>query len=90
MRKRIAELLPSREGHFDYESGHHGSAWLELERLFLQPQKVRPLAEELAGKLRRFQADVVCAPLVEGAFVGLMVSTSPGIGVVVASGKGRR
>ena len=36
MQGQVAQLLPSREGHFVYESGHHGALWLELERLALR------------------------------------------------------
>jgi orotate phosphoribosyltransferase len=72
----LDELLPRREGHFVFESGHHGQVWLEMERLFLHPDRVRPLAEALADRLRKYQATAVCGPLVEGAFVGLMVASS--------------
>jgi len=56
MKEQVAQLLPKREGHFVFESGHHGQVWLDLERLFLHPERVQPL--------------------VEGAFVGLMVASS--------------
>jgi len=36
---------------------------------------VRPLALELAGRVRRYDVDAVCGPLVEGAFVALTVAT---------------
>jgi len=76
LQRRVDALLPKREGHFVYESGHHGRLWLDLERLFLQPERVRPLAEELAHRLRDRRVDVVCGPLVEGAFVGLLLASS--------------
>jgi len=76
MQERVARLLPSREGHFVFESGHHGQVWLDLERLFLHPDRVRPLAEGLADRLREHRLEAVCGPLVEGAFVGLMVASS--------------
>jgi orotate phosphoribosyltransferase len=75
MQEQVEQLLPKREGHFVFESGHHGEVWLELELLFLRPQRVRPLAEALADRLRSYEAEVVCGPLVEGAFVGLMVGS---------------
>ena len=74
--EQIAQLLPTREGHFIFESGHHGQFWLDLERLFLHPERVRPLAEELAGRLRDHQIEAICGPLIEGAFVGLMVASA--------------
>jgi orotate phosphoribosyltransferase len=73
---QLEQLLPQREGHFVFESGHHGRLWLDMERLLLHPDRVRPLAETLADRLRRHQAEAVCGPLVEGAFVGLMVASS--------------
>ncbi len=79
MQKVVARLLPAREGHFEYESGHHGRTWLDLEVLFLEPDKVRPLAEELGQRLARHRPEVICGPLVEGAFVGLMVASFMGL-----------
>jgi orotate phosphoribosyltransferase len=72
----VAGLLPKREGHFVFESGHHGAVWLDLERLFVRPERVQPLADALADRLGGHQAAVVCGPLVEGAFLGLMVASS--------------
>jgi orotate phosphoribosyltransferase len=73
----IALLLPRREGHFVYESGYHGELWLELERLCLQPvSSVQPLAEALAQRLREHRPEAISAPLVEGAFVGLIVASA--------------
>ena len=74
--EEVAQLLPKREGHFVFESGHHGQLWLDLELLFLHPERVQPLAEALADRLRAYQPSAVCGPLVEGAFVGLMVAAS--------------
>jgi len=76
MQEQVEQLLPKREGHFVFESGHHGQTWLDLERLFLHPERVQPLAEALANRLRRHQVAAVCGPLIEGAFVGLMVASS--------------
>ena len=71
----ILNLMPARRGHFLLESGHHGSLWLELEKLCLDPRRVQPLAAELAKRLSKRTVEVVCGPLVEGAFVGLMVAS---------------
>src|SRR5712691_2281731 len=76
MQEQVAQLLPTREGHFVFESGHHGQLWLDLELLFLRPELVQPLAKALADRLRAHQPSAVCGPLVEGAFVGLMVASS--------------
>src|SRR2546428_807791 len=76
MQEQVAKLLPQREGHFVFESGHHGQVWLDLELLLLHPERVPPLAEALADRLRGHQVAAGCGPLVEGAFVGPMVASS--------------
>ena len=76
---QVAALLPGREGHFVFESGHHGALWLELERLALHPEKLRPLIDALVERMRAHRAEAVCAPLVEGAFVGLLVAEALGL-----------
>ena len=75
----IAGLLPARQGHFVFESGHHCASWIDLERLFLRPDAVRPFAVELAERLRRHSIEAVCGPLVEGAYVALMVAERLGV-----------
>jgi len=72
--KEVAALLPWRKGHFKFESGHHGDTWLNLELLCLQPEPVEQLAAVLADCVSGLQPDIVCGPLVEGAFVALMVA----------------
>jgi orotate phosphoribosyltransferase len=71
----ILNLLAARKGHFLLESGHHGDLWLDLECLCLRPRLVRPIAAELARRLSILDVEAVCGPLVEGAFVGLMVAS---------------
>jgi orotate phosphoribosyltransferase len=74
VQEKVLELLSGRQGHFLLESGHHGDLWLDLETLCLQPQRVQAVAGGLAAPLSDLQVDAVCGPLVEGAFVGLMVA----------------
>jgi orotate phosphoribosyltransferase len=74
MEAKVLELLSGRQGHFLLESGHHGDLWLDLETLCLQPQRVQAVVAGLAPALSDLQVDAVCGPLVEGAFVGLMVA----------------
>jgi hypothetical protein len=33
----VTAFLSSVRGHFLQESGHHGSVWMDLETLFLDP-----------------------------------------------------
>ena len=61
------------------ESGHHGELWLELERLCLRPERVRPFATELTRLLKPYNIEAVCGPLNEGAFVALMVAEELGV-----------
>lgn len=68
-------LFPARKGHFKMESGHHGDLWLDLELLCLHPQRMNRLASELAKKLASHNIEMVCGPLIEGAFVGLKVAS---------------
>ena len=70
----VLRLLSGRRGHYVLESGHHGELWLDLEVLCLRPRVVRALAVELASRLRYLEIDAVCGPLIEGAFVAMMVA----------------
>ncbi|MCA9194191.1 MAG: hypothetical protein KDB03_20620 [Planctomycetales bacterium] len=74
MTRDLNELIPQRHGHFEFESGHHGDTWLDLELLFQRPSLIRPHAERLADAIRQSAVEVICGPLVEGAFVGQMVA----------------
>jgi len=79
MEDDILPLVRARRGHFRFESGHHAELWLDLEALCLHPAAVRPFARRLAERLRPHAADVVCGPLVEGAFVALFVAEALGL-----------
>ncbi len=74
MAEKVLELLSARRGHFLLESGHHGDFWLDLEALCYQPHRLRAMETELATAISDWRVDAVCAPLVEGAFVGLFVA----------------
>jgi orotate phosphoribosyltransferase len=75
MNDGLLSLFAARKGHFRFESGHHGDLWLDLELLCQRPESVRPFASELARRLAPWRVDAVCGPLVEGAFVALMVAS---------------
>lgn len=74
----IFNLFSTRRGHFLLESGHHGEIWLDLELLCRQPADLKPLAVALTERLAPFGVDAVCGPLIEGAFVGLIVTETLG------------
>ena len=75
LQEDVLNLLSARKGHFLLESGHHGNLWLDLELLCHVPRRVRPLAAELARRLSKLQPEIICGPLVEGAFIGLMAAS---------------
>jgi orotate phosphoribosyltransferase len=78
MADHLLSLVRGRHGHFKLESGHHGDLWFDLETLCLNSREIRAFAERLAARLKKYQVDVVCGPLVEGAFVALLVSLELG------------
>src|SRR5271154_1180015 len=75
MQEKVMDLISPRRGHFLLESGHHGDLWLDLESLCLRPRLVQGLAKELAQRLSLLRVEAVCGPLVEGAFVALLVAS---------------
>jgi orotate phosphoribosyltransferase len=77
--EELVSQLPGRIGHFRLESGHHSDLWIDLELLCLRPEFVRQRAAELAARLRKHRVDAVCGPLVEGAFVALLVASDLGV-----------
>jgi orotate phosphoribosyltransferase len=77
-REDLLSLLAARKGHFRYESGHHGDLWLEIPRLYLRPDRLRPLAAELARRLAVYGVEAVCGPLVEGAMLAQMIAEELG------------
>jgi len=78
MKEKLLSLVHGRQGHFKLESGHHGDLWFQLETLCLHSREIRPFAVRLAERLTRHNVEVVCGPLVEGAFVALLVSLELG------------
>jgi len=84
MKEKLLSLVHGRQGHFKLESGHHGDLWFQLETLCLHSREIRPFAVRLAERLTRHNVEVVCGPLVEGAFVALLVSQELGCEFVYA------
>jgi orotate phosphoribosyltransferase len=75
----VLALMSARTGHFALESGHHGELWLELDALFWDPSALEPLAHRLADLIRPHAPDVVCGPLVGGAFLAHLVAARIGV-----------
>jgi orotate phosphoribosyltransferase len=75
----ILSLLPMRKGHFRLESGHHGDLWIDLELLCFDPRPLQPLVRRIAERLSRHEVEIVCGPLVEGAFLALLAASELGL-----------
>jgi orotate phosphoribosyltransferase len=67
-------LVAGRRGHFELESGHHGGLWLDLDPLFTQPKRIAPFVEKLATMIRPFDVEIICGPLLGGAFLAQLVA----------------
>jgi orotate phosphoribosyltransferase len=73
------ELATARRGHFRLESGHHSALWLDLDALFADPDAIAPFVAGLTSQLWPHAVDVVCGPLVGGAFLAQLVAQALGI-----------
>lgn len=65
----------ARRGHFLYESGYHSDLWIDLETLCHHPATLRLFVTELCKQIVDFAPEVICGPLVEGAFVALLAAS---------------
>jgi orotate phosphoribosyltransferase len=72
----VLDLVPGRRGHYAFESGYHGDLWLDLDALFARPGILRPHAAALADLVRPAHPDVVCGPLLGGAYAAQLVAES--------------
>ena len=79
MKERLIGMVGGRNGHFKLESGHHGERWLDLDQLFTRPRDLRPFAQDLANRLAAHRPQVICGPLIGGAFVAQMVAEELGV-----------
>jgi orotate phosphoribosyltransferase len=84
MKEHLLSLVRGRQGHFLLESGHHGDLWYQLETLCLHSLEIQPFVGRLAAQLAPYEVEVICGPLVEGAFVALLVSLELGCEFVYA------
>jgi len=75
----LLSSLPAREGHFLLESGYHTDLWLTLDALFVDPAKIAPLVDALAGKLRTYEPTAICGSLLGGAFLAQALASTIGV-----------
>jgi orotate phosphoribosyltransferase len=74
LQTEVLELFAAREGHFRFESGHHGDLWLDIPPAYIEPKRLRRFAAELASMLSSHEVEAVCGPMVEGALLAQMVA----------------
>ena len=84
LEQELLGAAAASRGHFVYESGHHGDLWLELETLFVEARRVQRWAAALAERAAACRPEVVCGPLVGGAFVAQMLAAEMGAGFIFA------
>src|SRR3954470_23666736 len=72
----LLNLMAVRNGHFRYESGHHGALWLDLDRLYVRPRLLQPFVADLARRLATHDIEVICGPMFGGAFVAEMIAAA--------------
>lgn len=65
----LLQIVNATHGHFAMESGYHSEVWLDLDSLFADMSRIEPFVAALAHSLSRYNVDVVCGPLVGGAFL---------------------
>ncbi len=75
----LLDLVAARRGHFRLESGYHGALWLDLDALFADARAVDPLVTRLADALGAHAPDLVCGPLLGGAFLAQLVALKLGV-----------
>lgn len=82
--KQILEAFHRTEGilhgHFLLTSGRHSDTYMQCAKLFADPKESEVLCEELAERLKCFNADVVLSPAVGGIIMGYEVARKLGVG----------
>jgi orotate phosphoribosyltransferase len=61
------------------ESGYHSDAWFELDRLFLDLDRLHPFIRELGLLLTGREIEVVCGPMTGGAKLADLVAREIGV-----------
>ena len=70
----LERLLQLRQGHFEFESGHHGDLWIDLDGLLERPRRLQPYVEDLARRLATWRIEMICGPLTGGAFLAQLIA----------------
>jgi orotate phosphoribosyltransferase len=77
--QQLLQAVAASRGHFLYESGHHGDLWLDLEGLFVEARRTCKWVAALAEQAAICQPELVCGPLVGGAFVAQLLAVEMGV-----------
>jgi orotate phosphoribosyltransferase len=75
----LRRLLGARDGHFLFESGHHGRLWLDLDAMLWDPAALTSCLSALAEPVSDAGADLVVGPLVGGALLGYRIAERLGL-----------
>ena len=70
----MTRLAHPRSGHFDLGTGYHGDVWLDLDAMFLRPERLRPHLRILADHLRQHRIDTICGPMEGGALLAFALA----------------
>lgn len=79
MSEALIALIGGRRGHFRLESGYHGDRWFDLDRMFAEPERLRPHLAELAGRLARHRPAAICGPMTGGARLAALLAAELGV-----------
>ena len=79
MSDTLLRVVSARRGHFRFESGLHGTLWLDLDTLFVDLPAIDPLIDRLARALRPCAMTAVCGPMTGGAFLAQILASRLGV-----------
>ena len=75
----LLAIVGGRRGHFRLESGYHGALWLDLDALFADSAVTDPFVSRLVASVRAHRPDIICGPLLGGAFLAQLVARALGV-----------
>lgn len=78
LKEELLRLSRARDGHFSFESGHHGRLWLDLDLLVSDPAPLAAACRDLADQLRPDRPDLVCGPMIGGGLLAYRVAEELG------------
>ncbi|HUB93393.1 MAG TPA: phosphoribosyltransferase family protein, partial [Verrucomicrobiae bacterium] len=77
--QELNRVLSRKKRHIRFESGFHTDQWLDLESLFVHPEKLDPFADKLSAELSTLSLDAVCGALTGGAFLAELLARRLGL-----------